>query len=116
MKIGIIFETQKEIEEKLYPSIISNVWSGVNVDSLYDSNLHLHRKIFLKKHGVEEEMFNKCKRLITTAKNWTYKGTPNETCVSTDDYRQWEILFHITKLLMESDNRHLEIMKKYVRV
>lgn len=116
MKIGIIFETQMELEEKLHPSIIANVWAGVNTDSLYNSNLHLHRKTFLKSQGVDENMFNTCKHLITTAKNWNHKGTPNGTCVSVDEYGQWEVLFHITQLLMESDRRHLETMKKYVKV
>lgn len=116
MKIGIIFENQRELEEKLHPAIIATTWAGMNMDSLYDSNLHLHRKFFLKSQGVDENMFNTCKHLITTAKNWNYKGTPNGTCVSVEEYNQWEILFHITQLLVESDRQHLETLKKYVKV
>ena len=115
MKFGIIFETQKEIEDKLHPELISNVWSGVNTDSLYDSNLHLHRKFYLKEQGVDEQTFDTCKHLIKNAKSWTYKGVPNGICVSVDEYGKWEILLNITKMLLESDHRHLETLTRYIK-
>lgn len=125
MKLGIMFENNLELNEKLAVNYIAETWinypkpfselsfdlqkelkkQGVNEYNFDNREITLNMlpltvQIRLKKLGYTKQQFDDCKHLINKAKQWVLKtGLPRNYVIDSVEFAQWEMLLAFTNIV-----------------
>lgn len=98
-----MFDNNQEVENYLHPMLITETWCNKDLTkNLYDCGLTFQQKRRLVMSNITDEMFETCKHLISTAKNWSLKtGVPTKYVVTPEEWEQWKTLIKITEIVAD---------------
>lgn len=102
MKPALYFESTDELFKHVNYLLVASALDRCP-DELYASGqgaFHLNQKRKLRENGVTQEHWDGCKHLVPKAKRWASGATPVSTFMTSEEYGQWEMLVHISKVIL----------------
>lgn len=101
MKIGIMFESNREADQVLHISLINETWTNHNLQSLWSHHFTFSQQRRLMMDRFTDNDLMEVKHLIQKTRTWCiYTGIPHKYVIDHDEIALWKKLLKMTECVI----------------